>query len=87
MSEAQMDRYHNLFPFLREKDNVVLSSVFDEKFFYAVKNLREKYKSVERKGWIVHPQVGVSAYRIDLGIVHPDMPGVYLAGVECDGAM
>jgi len=39
------------------------------------------------KGWEVHPQVGVSAYRIDLGIVHPDQPGVYLAGIECDGAM
>lgn len=39
------------------------------------------------KGWSVHPQVGVSAYRIDLGIVHPDEPGRYLAGVECDGAM
>ena len=39
------------------------------------------------KGWTVHPQVGVSAYRIDLGIVHPDLPGAYLAGVECDGAM
>lgn len=39
------------------------------------------------KGWSVHPQVGVSRYRIDLGIVHPDEPGIYLAGVECDGAM
>ena len=29
----------------------------------------------------------MSAYRIDLGIVHPDEPGIYLAGVECDGAM
>ena len=37
--------------------------------------------------WQVHPQVGVSAYRIDLGIVHPDKPSEYLAGVECDGAM
>lgn len=38
------------------------------------------------RGWIVHPQVGVSGFRIDLGIVHPDHPGRYLAGVECDGA-
>ncbi|MGB1025195.1 MAG: DUF3320 domain-containing protein, partial [Rhodospirillaceae bacterium] len=38
-------------------------------------------------GWTLHPQIGVSAYRIDIGIVHPDEPGVYLAGVECDGAM
>lgn len=44
-------------------------------------------RALRQKGWQVHPQVGVSAYRIDLGIVHPDSPGVYLAGVECDGAM
>lgn len=44
-------------------------------------------RGLQEKGWIVHPQIGVSAYRIDLGIVHPDKPGVYLAGIECDGAM
>lgn len=42
---------------------------------------------LKENGWEVHPQVGVSAYRIDLGIVHPDAPGSYLAGVECDGRM
>lgn len=44
-------------------------------------------RALRDKGWGVHPQVGVSAYRIDLGIVHPDEPGIYLAGIECDGAM
>jgi hypothetical protein len=34
----------------------------------------------------VVPQIGVSRFRIDLGIVHPDRPGDYLVGVECDGA-
>jgi hypothetical protein len=34
----------------------------------------------------VHPQIGVSQFRIDLGVVHPTIPGRYLAGVECDGA-
>lgn len=37
-------------------------------------------------GWTVHPQIGVSGFRIDLGVVHPDAPGRYLAGIECDGA-
>lgn len=41
---------------------------------------------LEQRGWQVIPQVGVSGYRIDLGIRHPDHPGIYLAGVECDGA-
>ena len=44
-------------------------------------------RALRQRGWVVHPQVGVSAYRIDLGVVHPDLPGRYLAGVECDGAM
>ncbi|MCA9017633.1 MAG: hypothetical protein KDA77_20080, partial [Planctomycetaceae bacterium] len=38
------------------------------------------------KGWHVIPQVGVSVFRVDLGIVHPDKPGAFLAGIECDGA-
>lgn len=37
-------------------------------------------------GWQVVPQIGVSRFRIDLGVVHPDKPGNYLVGVECDGA-
>lgn len=43
-------------------------------------------RTLRQKGWQVHPQIGVSAFRIDLGIVDPDVPGRYLAGVECDGA-
>jgi len=43
-------------------------------------------KALGRKGWTVHTQVGVSAFRIDLAVVHPDTPGSFLAGVECDGA-
>ncbi len=38
------------------------------------------------RGWTPVPQIGVSRFRIDLGVVHPDRPGDYLAGVECDGA-
>lgn len=38
------------------------------------------------RGWQVASQIGVSRFRIDLGVVHPDRPGDYLAGVECDGA-
>jgi very-short-patch-repair endonuclease len=44
-------------------------------------------RALRDRKWEVRPQIGVSAFRIDLGIVHPDHPGRYLAGVECDGAM
>jgi very-short-patch-repair endonuclease len=43
-------------------------------------------QGLARKGWMVVPQIGVSRFRIDLGIVHPDRLGDYLVGVECDGA-
>ncbi|PUA26968.1 MAG: hypothetical protein B0W54_20750 [Cellvibrio sp. 79] len=42
--------------------------------------------ALREKGWKVQTQVGVSKFKIDLGIRHPDKPGIYLAGVECDGA-
>jgi very-short-patch-repair endonuclease len=43
-------------------------------------------RALQSKGWQVQPQIGVSFFRVDLGIVHPDFPGRFLAGVECDGA-
>lgn len=43
-------------------------------------------KELQRHGHTVHPQVGSSGYRIDLGIVHPDDPNRYVLGLECDGA-
>jgi very-short-patch-repair endonuclease len=42
--------------------------------------------ALTEKGWTLHSQVGVSAFRIDLGVVDPDAPGRYLVGIECDGA-
>lgn len=38
------------------------------------------------KGWRIDTQIGSSSFRVDLGVVHPDLPGRYLAGIECDGA-
>ena len=42
--------------------------------------------SLRAAGLEAHPQVGVSGYRIDLGIVDPITPGRYCLGIECDGA-
>jgi hypothetical protein len=41
---------------------------------------------LNQAGYEAHPQVGVAGYRIDIGIVHPDQPGSYILGLECDGA-
>jgi very-short-patch-repair endonuclease len=46
----------------------------------------EVCRRLEAKGYTVDLQVGVSNFRIDLGIRHPKQPSIYLCGVECDGA-
>ena len=53
MSEAQMDTYHTKFPFLTERDNTVLSSVFSQKFFAALNYFRQSSEQSERSGWLV----------------------------------
>ena len=54
--------------------------------------LRQPLRSRGRRcagpqGWQVQTQIGASSFRIDLGVVHPDLAGRYLAGIECDGAV
>ena len=53
MSEKQQKIYLDRFPFLGEKPNTVLSSVFDEKFFSHVKQLKEKYKNKKSDIYLV----------------------------------
>ena len=43
-------------------------------------------EALRLEGWEVRTQIGVSGFRVDLGVVHPDAAGSYIAGVECDGA-
>jgi very-short-patch-repair endonuclease len=46
----------------------------------------EVARQLMARGWNVKTQVGVSRYRIDIGVLHPDEPGRFIAGIECDGA-
>ncbi len=41
---------------------------------------------LEEHGYVVHPQVGASGFKIDLAIVDPDNSNHYLLAIECDGA-
>ncbi len=52
----------------------------DSDFEVAVAN------SLRKCGFHVDYQIGVSGYKIDLGVEHKDYQHGYLAGVECDGA-
>jgi glycosyltransferase involved in cell wall biosynthesis len=53
MSERQYEAYVKLFPFLKQRNNTILSSVFDDKTFATIKILRSKIEQSDRKGWIV----------------------------------
>ncbi|MBR7032957.1 MAG: DUF4011 domain-containing protein [Clostridia bacterium] len=56
------------------------SAVFDSPFEEAVFNF------LDRKGYKLVTQVGCSGYRIDIGVKHPKLNGVFVLGIECDGA-
>ena len=42
-------------------------------------------EALRAKGFDTQPQVGVAGYFIDIGVRHPERPGEFLAGIECDG--
>jgi very-short-patch-repair endonuclease len=53
---------------------------FDSEFEEAV------YTALDKRGFDVATQIQSSGYSIDLAIKHPDKPGKYVLGIECDGA-
>ncbi len=42
--------------------------------------------TLRKAGYQIEPQVGVSSFRVDLGVIHPEHPGQFVLGIECDGA-
>ena len=65
---------------LYQETNASNEIVFDSPFEEAV------YDFIVKSGYSVDTQVGCSGYKIDLAIKHPTLSGVYVLGIECDGA-
>lgn len=65
---------------LARDDTVTETLQFDSSFEEAV------YTALEKRGHDVVTQVQSSGYSIDLAIKHPDRPGEFVLGIECDGA-
>ena len=42
-------------------------------------------EALQRHGFSVECRVGVANYFIDLAVLHPQNPGIYLLAIECDG--
>lgn len=53
-----------------------MESVFEEQVASAL----------QKRGYQVHPQVGIAGFFIDLAVSDVERPGRYLIGIECDGA-
>ncbi len=47
---------------------------------------RQVHTALEKRNYTVHTSHGVSGYKIDLVVVHPANPHLYILGIECDGA-
>ncbi|MDB5348771.1 MAG: hypothetical protein JWN86_18 [Planctomycetota bacterium] len=47
---------------------------------------KEVAMALERRGFEVHRQVGMSGFIIDLAVIDSTCPGRYVLGIECDGA-
>ena len=65
---------------LIRNDEPAETLAFDSTFEEAV------YTALENEGHDVETQIQSSGYSIDLAIKHPEKPGTYLLGIECDGA-
>ncbi|MDB2269271.1 DUF4011 domain-containing protein [Halorubrum ezzemoulense] len=65
---------------LVRNDQVTGTLDFDSQFEEAV------YDALEAEGYDVVSQVQSNSYSIDLAIKHPDQPGNFILGIECDGA-
>ncbi|UGB33111.1 AAA domain-containing protein [Metabacillus sp. B2-18] len=61
----------------KQESNLVFDSPFEE----------QVYSALTKLGYKVDTQIGMSGYRIDLAVVHPNQPEKYIIGIECDGAM
>ena len=45
------------------------------------------FEQLRNKGYEIDKQVGSEGFYIDLAVRHPEFPGRYAIGIECDGAM
>lgn len=84
VSNWNIDQVKGVISEVRESANTQIQQTelsFDSPFEEQV------YRQLLHLGYKVDTQVGMSDYRIDLAIIHPNDPQRYILGVECDGAM
>ena len=79
---AQMLRKYLQYSMTGEMDGTSLGHVEDEEHTYDAPWEKWFHDRLEADGFVVDPQVGVSSWRIDLGVKHKDYPAGYICGFE-----
>ena len=82
---AQVLRRYLQFAMTGKLDGTTTGHVNDTDHWYDAPWEKWFHDRLEADGYIVDPQVGVSSWRIDLGVKHLDYPAGYICGIELDG--
>ncbi|MBS4215012.1 AAA domain-containing protein [Neobacillus rhizophilus] len=84
VAQAEMDQIKAVVQEINENVN---THIQDKELHFDSPFEEQVYKQLRNLGYEVTTQVGMSGYRIDLGVVHPHDSSRYILGIECDGAM
>ena len=82
---AQVLRRYLQYAMTGEMDGANSGHSEDHEHYYDAPWEKWFHDRLEADGFIVDPQVGVSSWRIDLGVKHNDYPAGYICGIELDG--
>jgi very-short-patch-repair endonuclease/DNA polymerase III delta prime subunit len=72
---------------IREVNEEVHTHVKSNEVYFESPFEEQVYQQLKSLGYEVVTQVGMSGYRIDMAIVHPEDSSRFILGIECDGAM
>ena len=82
---AQVFRKYLQYAITGKLEGTETTHVDDDDHYYDAPWEKWFHDRLEADGFIVDPQVGVSSWRIDLGVKHHDYPAGYICGIELDG--
>jgi very-short-patch-repair endonuclease len=71
---------------IKGADSLTRASIENDYAWYDSPFEEAVYNFLYRKNYKVVTQVGCFGYRIDMAIKHPTLSGIYVLGIECDGA-
>lgn len=72
---------------IQEINETVNTHVVQQSLHFDSPFEEQVYQQLRNLGYEITTQVGMSGYRIDMAVFHPNDRSRYILGIECDGAM